>query len=118
MEENASSFADDTDTRCDFSITDHTLDTENANDTHTGITPKYPAIHSQRKHIYRNTFGNAHIQYHDFDNQDSLTFRDKYTTLLQQELQNQYWNLHEPIMIKSYKFPRTWTYRQCHMQCI
>ena len=28
MEENASSFADDTDTHCDFSITDHILDTE------------------------------------------------------------------------------------------
>ena len=86
MEENASSFADDTDTHCDFSITDHTLETENANDTYTGLTPKYPTIHSQRKHAYRNTFGDAHIQYHDFDNQDSLTFRDKYTALLQQEL--------------------------------
>ena len=85
MEENASSFADDTDTHCDFSITDHTSDTENANDTHTCLMPKYPAIHSQRKHVYRNTFGDAHIQYHDFDNQDSLTFRDKYTALLQQD---------------------------------
>ena len=50
MEENASSFADDTNTHCDFSITDHMLDTENANDTYTGLMPKYPAIHSQRKH--------------------------------------------------------------------
>ena len=90
MEGNASSFTDDTDTHCDFSITDHTSDTENANDTHTCLTPKYPAIHSQRKHTCRNTFGNTHIQYHDFDNQDSLTFRDKYTALLQQELQNPY----------------------------
>ena len=103
MEENASLFADDTDTHCDFSITYHTLDTENANDTHSCLVPKYPAIHSQRKHAYRNTFGNAHIQYHDFDNQDSLTFRDKYTALLQQELQNPYWNLHDPITNKSYQ---------------
>ena len=66
MEENASSFKDDTDTHCDFSIIDHTLDTENANDTHTCFMPKYPAMHSQRKHVYRNIFGNAHIQYHDF----------------------------------------------------
>ena len=57
------------------------------NDTHTCLTPKYPSIHSQRKHAYRNTFGDSHIQYHDFDNQDSLTFRDKYMALLQQELQ-------------------------------
>ena len=84
-------------------VTDHTSDTENANDTHTCLEPKYPAIHSQRKHAYRNTFGDAHIQYHDFDNQDSLTFRDKYTTLLQQELQNPYLNLHNPIMTKSYQ---------------
>ena len=106
MEENASSFADDTDTQCDFSIVDHTSDTENANDTHTCFVPKYPAIHSQRKHVYRDTFGNAHIQYHDFDNQDSLTFRDKYTALLQQELQNPYWNLHDPIMTKSYQISK------------
>ena len=82
------SFADDTDTHCDFSITDHISDTENANDIHTDIAPKYPAMHSQRKHTYRDTFGDAYIQYHDFDNQDSLTFKDKYTTLLHQELQN------------------------------
>ena len=68
LEGNASSFADDTDTHCDFSIIDHTLDTENINDVHTDITPKSPAIHSQRKHAYRDTFGDAHIQYHNFDN--------------------------------------------------
>ena len=32
-------------------------------------------------------FGDAHIQYHDFDNQNLLTLKDKYTALLQQELQ-------------------------------
>ena len=103
MEENALSFVDDTDTHCDFSITDNVLDTENANDIHTDNVPKYPTIHSQRKHAYRDTFGDAHIQYHDFDNQDSLTFRDKYTALLQQELQNPYWNLHNQISTKSYQ---------------
>ena len=46
MEENTSSFADDTNTSRDFSIRDHTLDTENANDTHAGLMPKYPTIHS------------------------------------------------------------------------
>ena len=61
---NASSFADDTDTHCDFNIIDHTLDTENTNDIHPCFAPKFPAIHSQRKHTYRDTFGNAHIQYH------------------------------------------------------
>ena len=105
-EESATSFTDDTDTHCDYSISDHTSDTESVNDTHRNFMPKYPAIHSQRKHAYRDTFGNARIQYHDFDNQDLLTFQDKYTALLQQELQNPYWNLHDPIATKSYQISK------------
>ena len=106
IEENASSFTDDTDTFCDFSVIDHNSDTENTNDTHMHFTPKHPGIHSERKHAYRNTFGDSHIQYHDFDNHDSLTFTDKYTALLQQELQNPCWNLHDPIMTKSYQISK------------
>ena len=61
-----------------------------------------PYTHKENTH--RETLlGDAHIQYHDFDNQDSLTFRDKYTALLQQELENPYWNLHDPITTKSYQ---------------
>ena len=104
--ESASSFTDDTDMHCNYSISNHTPDTENANDTHMNFAPKYPTRHSQRKHAYRDTFGNAHIQYHDFDNQDLLTFKDKYTALLQQELQNPYWNLHDPIATKSYQISK------------
>ena len=106
IEENVSSFADDADTLCDFSIVDHNSDTENTNDIQMHFVPKHPSIHSQRKHAYRNTFGNSDIQYHDFDNQDSLTFRNKYMALLQQELQNPYWNLHNPIMTKSYQISK------------
>ena len=106
IEENVSSFADDNDTLCDFSIVDHNLDTENTTDTHTHFMPKYPAIHSQRKHAYRNTFGNSHIQYHDFDNQNSPTFTDKYMALPQQELQSPYWNLHDLITSKSYQISK------------
>ena len=105
-EESMSSFTDDSDTHCDYGISNHTPDTENANDTHMSFTPKYPTTHSQRKHAYRDTFGDAHIQYHDFDNQDLLTFKDKYTVLLQQELQNPYWNLHDPIATKSYQISK------------
>ena len=60
-------------------------------------------IHSQSKHKYRNVFGDLNIQYHDFNNADALTFKDKYTALLQQELQNPYWCLHDPITTKSYQ---------------
>ena len=49
-------------------------------------------IHNENMHI---KILSAHIQYHDFDNKDLLTVRDKYTALLQQELQNPYWNLHD-----------------------
>ena len=57
----------------------------------------------QCKHKYRNTLGNTNIHYHDFDNGDTLTFKDKYTALLQKELQNPYWCSHDPIMTKSYQ---------------
>ena len=60
-------------------------------------------IHSQSKHKYRYVFGDSNIQYHDFNNGDTLTFKDKYTALLQQKLQNPYWCLHDPITTKSYK---------------
>ena len=60
-------------------------------------------IHSQSKHKHRNVFGDLNIQYHDFNNGDALTFKDKYTALLQQELQNLYWCLHNPITTKSYQ---------------
>ena len=106
IEENASLFADDTATHCDFNNIDQNSDTENANDTNMHCMPKHSSIHSQRKHAYRNIFGESHIQYHDFDNQDSLTFTDKYMASLQQELQNPYWNLHDPIMIKSYQISK------------
>ena len=74
-------------------------------------------MHSQSKHKYRNTFGESNIQYHDFDNQDSLTFTDKYTALLQQELQNPYWCLHDPVTTKSYQISKDVALRLCHMQC-
>ena len=60
-------------------------------------------IHSQSKHKYRNIFGDSNIQYHDFNNGDALTIKEKYTALLQQELQNPYWCLHDPITNKSYQ---------------
>ena len=49
MEENMLSFADDTDTHCDYSITDHTSDTDNIKETHSDFPPIYPAIQSHRK---------------------------------------------------------------------
>ena len=61
------------------------------------------SIHFDSKHKYRDTFGDTHIQYHDFDNGDAFVHKDKYTALLQQELQNPYWCLHDPITTQSYQ---------------
>ena len=49
IEENASLFADDTATHCDFNIIDQHSDTENANDTNTHYAPKQPDIRSPSK---------------------------------------------------------------------
>ena len=102
MEEDASLFTSDTATPCDFNITEDTPDLE-INSKWKSNSKILSGIHSQSKHKYRNAFGDSNIQYHDFDNGDALIFKDKYTALLQQELQNPYWCLHDPIMTKSYQ---------------
>ena len=38
-----------------------------------------------------------------FDKGDAFLYKDKYTALLQQELQNPYWCLHDPVTTKSYQ---------------
>ena len=102
MEENASLFTSDTATPCDFNIIEDTPDLE-INSKCKSNSKTLSGIHLQNKHKYSNTFGDSNIQYHDFDNGDALNFRDKYTALLQKELQNPYWCLHDPIMMKSYQ---------------
>ena len=102
----------------DFNITNQNSDTDNTNDTNISNALKQSGIHSQSKHKYRNTFGESNIQYHDFDNQDALTFTDKYMALLQQELQNPYWRYMTQLQLKVTKFQKTWALRLYHMQCI
>ena len=101
-EVDSSLFTTDTTTPCDYNISTDILNLYNLHESKTNTTQSM-GIYSQSKHKYRNDFGNANIQYHDFDNGDALTFKDKYTTLLQQELQNPYWCLHDLIAIKSYQ---------------
>ena len=98
---NASLFTTDTSTQCAFNITPSHLETESEKDMND--TPQNnTGIHFYSKHKYRGTFADAHIQYHDFDNGDVFAYRDKYTALLQQELQNPYWCLHDLVTVKSY----------------
>ena len=98
----ASLFTSDTSTQCAFNIIPSNLEAET--DESTEETPQNnTSNHFHSEHKYRDTFRDAHIQYHDFDNGDAFTYKDKYTALLQQELQNPYWCLHYPITNKSYQ---------------
>ena len=86
-EVDASLFTMDTTTPCDYNIG---IDMQNSNNSHENKSNTILSrrIHSKSKHKYRDVFGDSNIQYHDFDNGDALTLTDKYTALLQQELQN------------------------------
>ena len=100
--ENASLFTSNTTLPCTYNIIQdlppNTFDTEEQ-------TPdlQNTGLYSHRKHKFCNTFGEAHIQYHDFKNVNALTFNDKYAALLQQELQNPSWCLHDRITTKTYQ---------------
>ena len=102
MEEDPSLFTSDTATQCDYNITKVVRNSDTISKGKSKFTTPM-GIYLQSKHKYRNVFGDSNIKYHDFNNDDVLTFRDKYTVLLQQELQNPYWCLHDPIMTKSYQ---------------
>ena len=107
-------FTSVTSTQCAFNIipsnlegeTDKSIEQTPQNNTHT---------HFHSKHKYRDAFGDAQIWCHNFDNGDATTYKDKYVALLQQELQNPNWCLHDPVTTKSYQI---WTLRQYHMLCI
>ena len=80
-EVDASLFTTDTSTQYAFNITASNLETEPEKDTN-DIPQNNTGIHFYSKHKYRDTFGDAHIQYHDFDNGDAFVYKDKYTALL------------------------------------
>ena len=86
QEEDASLFTTDTTAPCYYNITKGVPNSDTILENKSKIISPM-GIHSQSKHNYRNVFGDLNIQYHDFNNGDALTFKDKYTALLQQELQ-------------------------------
>ena len=99
---NASLFTTDRATPHTINIISSDLETEIPQDVH-DHSHNNTSIHFYSKHKYRDTFGDAHIQYHDFNNGDAFVYKDKYTALLQQELQNPCWCLHDPITTQSYQ---------------
>ena len=85
-EVDASLLTTDTNASCDYNITTSMPNSNKPQEIKNNTTQPM-GIYSQSKHKYRNIFGDSNIQYHDFDNGDPLNFKDKYMTLLQQELQ-------------------------------
>ena len=74
-------YTSDTSTQCAFNIVPTNTETETKKSMEK--TPQInTGIHFHSKHKYRDTFGDAHVQYHDFDNGDVFTYKDKYTALL------------------------------------
>ena len=86
MEEDASLFTSNTAAPCEYNITNGVLNSGTISENKSKIISPM-GIHLQSKHKYRNVFGHSNIQYHDLNNGDALTSKDKYTALLQQELQ-------------------------------
>ena len=81
-EVDASLFTADTTTACEYNIVTDFTNSDNTQESKANIIQAM-GIHSQSKHKYQNVFGDSNIQYHVFDNGDALTFKDKYTALLQ-----------------------------------
>ena len=76
----ASLFTSGTSTQCAFNI--NSTNTEAETDKLMEETPQNnTGIHFHSKDKYRDTFRDAHIQYHDFDNGDAFTYKDMYTAL-------------------------------------
>ena len=69
-------------TPCDYNITKCVQNSDTISEGKSKIISPM-GIHSQSNPKYRNVFGDSNIQYHDFNNGDALTFKDKYTALLQ-----------------------------------
>ena len=116
-EMNASLFTTGTATQCAFNIIPSDLDTESPNDVHSH-SDNNTGIHFHSKHKCRDTFGDAYIQYHDFDNGDTFVYKDKYTALLQQELQNPNGVHMIQSQLKAIRYLLTWISKLCHMACI
>ena len=72
----ASLFTTDIFTQCAFNITPSNLEPESEKDTN-DIPQNNTGIHFYSKHKCRDTFGDVHVQYHDFDNGNAFVYKDK-----------------------------------------
>ena len=117
QEVDASLFTTDTTTLCDYNITDNVLNSDTIFESKLKITQPM-GIHSQSKHKYRNVFGDSNIQYHDFNNGDALTFKDKYTAVYNRNYKTHIGAYTILSQLKFTKYLWKWILKLCHMQCI
>ena len=100
------SFADDTMTPCDFNIIDQHSATENTNDTNIPCMPKHPAFtHNENMHtetLLVNQTSSIMISTIEVHLHSQINTQHCYN----KELQNPYWNLHDPITTKSYQISK------------
>ena len=89
MEEDASKFTSYTTTPCDYNITKGVQNADTIWKENQKLFHQWEFIH--RVNINIEMSGDSNILYHGFNNGDALTFKDKYTALLQQELQKPSW---------------------------
>ena len=80
-EVDASLFTTDASTPGAFNITPSDLETGSQHDVHDHFRNN-TGIHFYSKNKYKDTFGDAHVQHHDFDTGDAFIYKDKYTALL------------------------------------
>ena len=115
-EADASLFTTDTATQCAFNIIPSDLDREPSNDVHSHSNNN-TGIHFYSEHKYRDTFGDTHIQYHDFDNGDAFVHKDKYTALLQKSYKAPIGVYMIQSQLKVIRYLQTWILKLCHTLC-
>ena len=112
----ASLFTTDTSTQCAFNIIPSDLETESQNYAN-NHSHSNTSIHFYSKHRYRDTFGDAHLQYHDFDNGDAFIYKDKYTAPNKSsEIPIGVYMIQS--LLKAIRYRLTWTLKPCLMPCI
>ena len=76
MEQESSLFTSDLNDKCKFNIAQNDSDTNTTQNS--TQSPNSTNTHIIHKHKYCNTFGEANIHYHNFDNQDIKTSTQHY----------------------------------------
>ena len=115
-EADASLFTTDTAIQCAFNIIPSNLDIKPSNDAHSHSNNN-TGSHFYSKHKYRDTFDDAHIQYHDF-----IMVMHSFTKINTQHCYNKSYKT--PIgvymiqsQLKAIRYLQSWILKLCHIPC-